>query len=258
MKRFILITALILTTSFCFAYEYKTVLLISIDALHPDAVSKENSPNIMSLADKGAYSPFATSTNPPKTLISHTAMLTGLQPSENGKTDNVWQVGEPTVSKPTLLSTAKNKGYQTFLIYSKPKLGYLKNPATDTEIFAKDEAVEKTTEILDTSKKQFIFLHISGLDMEGPISGWMSAEYIDEFRFIDEQLEPLFKKALKSPSALIIITSDHAGHDKIHGSDHPEDFKRPLAIYSSLKKIKNIPESALKIDGLKTFIEEEF
>ncbi|WP_303852674.1 alkaline phosphatase family protein [Seleniivibrio woodruffii] len=258
MKKFILLNVLILTTSFCFAAEYRTVLLISIDALHPDAVSKVNSPNIMSLADNGAYSPLATSTNPPKTLIAHTAMLTGLKPSENGKTDNVWQTGEPTVSKSTLLSTAKNKGYQTFLIYSKQKLGYLKNSATDTEIFAKDEAVEKTAEVLDTSKKQFIFLHISGLDTEGPISGWMSAEYIDEFRFIDEQLGALFKKAMESPSVLIIVTSDHAGHDKIHGSDHPEDLKRPLAVYSSLKKINDIPESALKIDGLKKYIESEF
>ncbi len=240
------------------AAEYRTVLLISVDALHPDAVSKENSPNIMSLAEKGAYSPFAKSSNPPKTLIAHTAMLTGLQPTENGKTDNIWQNGEPTVSNPTLLSTAKSKGYQTCLIYSKQKLGYLKNSATDTEIFAKDDAIEKTAEILDTSKKQFIFLHISGLDTEGPVSGWMSPEYIDEFRFIDEQLEALFTKAFKSPSVLIIVTSDHAGHDKIHGSDHPEDFKRPLAVYSSLKKINHIPESALQINGLKNFIEEEF
>ncbi|TCK60491.1 alkaline phosphatase family protein [Seleniivibrio woodruffii] len=258
MKGLIFLTALLLLTPLCQAADYKTILLVSVDALHPDAVSKENSPNIMYLAENGAYSPFATSSNPPKTLISHTVMLTGLQPLENGKTDNAWQVGEPRVSKPTLLSAAKGRGYETCLIYSKQKLGYLKNSSTDTEIFAKDDAVEKTAEVLDTSKKQFIFLHISGLDTEGPVSGWMSEEYVDEFRFIDEQLGALFKKALKSPSVLIIVTSDHAGHDKIHGSDHPEDFKRPLAVFSSLKKITHIPDSALKIDGLKKYIEEEF
>jgi predicted AlkP superfamily pyrophosphatase or phosphodiesterase len=257
MKKLCLIF-IFLTVSVCFAADYRTVILVSVDALHPDAVSKENSPNIMLLAEKGAYSPFAASANPPKTLIAHTAMLTGLPPKENGKTDNNWQKGEPRVKKPTLLTTAKNKGYRTFLIYSKPRLGYLGNSETDREIFSKEDAVEKTVELLDTAEKQFIFLHISGLDTEGPVSGWMSPAYIDEFRFIDEQLGTLFAKAQKSPSVLIIVTSDHAGHDKIHGSDHPEDLKRPLAVYSSLKKINDIPESALKIDGLKKYIESEF
>lgn len=257
MKKILLISLLLLS-SICFAADYRTVILISVDALHPDAVNSSNCPNIMSLADKGYFSPDGTSANPPKTLVAHTAMLTGLTPEENGKTDNNWQSGEPRVDKPTLLTSAKAKGYETFLIYSKPRLGYLRNDATDREIFSKEDAVEKTSEIIDTSKKQFIFLHISGLDNEGPVSGWMSPEYIDEFSFIDEQLGTLFKKILRSPSALVIITSDHAGHERVHGSGDPEDFKRPVVVYSSLKKIHDIPQAALKIDGLKSYIESEF
>jgi predicted AlkP superfamily pyrophosphatase or phosphodiesterase len=251
----IIAAALFLISTFGFCGGYQTVILVSVDALHPNALSVENSHNIMSLAEKGFYSPNGKSTTPPKTLIAHTAMLTGLSPQENGKTDNNWEKGAQRVQKPTIMTTAKRMGYETNMIYSKQKLGYLRDVAVDNEIFSAEDATEKAADLLDTSKKQFIFLHVSGLDTEGPISGWLSPEYLDEFRFIDEQLGALFMKANKSSSALIIVTSDHAGHEKIHGSDHPEDFKRPLVIYSSKKRILSIPDAALRIDGLKSYIE---
>ncbi|MGE4317635.1 MAG: alkaline phosphatase family protein [Deferribacterales bacterium] len=258
MKRLLFI--LISLVSFvCYAAggSYNTVVVISVDALHPDAVGIETCPNIFRLAENGLISRNALSTDPPKTLIAHTAMLTGMPPEKNGKKDNDWKPGDGKVTQDTLLSYAKSKGYATALIYSKKKLGYLGRDA-DREIFSAEDAVDAASSLLDTSKKQFIFLHISGLDTEGPVSGWMSAEYMDEFNFIDEQLGSLFEKIKKSPSSLIVVTSDHAGHEKIHGSDHPEDYKRPLIIFSSKERIKDVPESALKIDGLKGYLETLF
>ncbi|MCD8568954.1 MAG: alkaline phosphatase family protein [Geovibrio sp.] len=257
MKKIVALTLFILihSTAFCIEPMYKTVLLISIDALHPDAVSPENCPNIHALALKGAYSPLALSSEPPKTLIAHTSMLTGLTPAMNGKTDNNWSDGNETVKADTIFRFAKNKGYKTYSIYSKKKLGYLNNGHVDSNIYAGDNAVEKAVSMLDKAQQQFIFLHISGLDYVGPEYGWMSGEYIEELTFIDEELGGLFKKALSGSSALVIVTSDHAGHEKIHGSDHPEDYKRPLIVYSSKEKIADIPEDALKIESLRGYAE---
>lgn len=237
--------------------KYQTVVVISIDALHPDAVQRKDAPNIFKLIDYGFYSPAGTSTKPPKTLIAHTAMITGLSPELNGKKDNEWKKGDKKIDKPTMLDSAKQAGYETALIYSKQKLGFLSGASTDKEIFSGQDAVEKAVEFIDVTKQQFIFLHISGLDTEGPISGWMSPAYIDEFNFIDEQLGSLFDKLKKGSSSLIIVTSDHAGHEKIHGSDHPEDFKRPLIIWSSKEKF-NVDADTLTIEGLKRFVENQF
>ena len=33
---------------------------------------------------------------------------------------------------------------------------------------------------------------------------------------------------------LIIITSDHAGHGMVHGSDHPDDAMLPLILVSDI------------------------
>lgn len=256
MKYIILSILFVFSISAFAEHKYNTVAVVSIDALHPDAVRRDFAPNIFRLIDSGFYSSRGLSSRPPKTLVAHTAMITGLDPLINGKIDNEWKKGEKRVGYPTLIDYAKSKGYETALIYSKQKLGYLSSPSVDKEIFSGQDAVEKAVDFINVKKPQFLFLHVSGLDFEGPVTGWMSPEYMDEFRFIDEQLGVLFRKIQSSGSALIIVTSDHAGHDKHHGTDHPEDYKRPLAVWSSTGRL-SVPDSALKIDGLKTFIESE-
>ena len=81
------------------AENLENVLVISIDALHPDALRQSKSPHLQMLMRDGAFSLNGQSTHPPKTLIAHTAMLTGMSPEENGKVDNDWWPGETTVQK---------------------------------------------------------------------------------------------------------------------------------------------------------------
>lgn len=235
--------------------KFNKIIIISIDALHPDAISEINCPNIYKYIKSGLYFPDGKSTTPPKTLIAHTAMITGLKPEQNGKTDNNWNKGEKKVEKPTIFLTAKKAGYKTALIYSKPKLGYLADSYVDYEKYSRDNTIEEATKLLRSNEKQFIFLHVSGLDFVGPKSGWLSEDYIDESNFIDEMLGYLFKELEKHHPFLLVITSDHAGHDKIHGSNHVEDFKRPIIIYSSRKDIRNIPYDIRPIENLKAVVE---
>lgn len=256
MRNFIIVILFLCALTSFAEPKYNTVAVISIDALHPDAVRRQFAPNIFTLIDTGSFSDKALSSNPPKTLIAHTSLVTGLLPYYNGKTDNEWKKGDKRVAYPTMIDNAKSKGYETALIYSKQKLGYLGTPSVDKEIFSAQDSVEKAVDFIDVNKQQFLFLHISGLDTEGPITGWMSPEYMDEFTFIDEQLGVLFRKIQASSSSLIIVTSDHAGHDRHHGTDHPEDLKRPLAVWSSMGKMIITPD-ALQIDGLKAYLESE-
>ena len=72
------------------ATSLKNVVIISIDALHPAALGAGVTPTIFKEMTAGNYTIDGHSTNPPKTLISHTAMFTGLGPDKNGKSDNQW------------------------------------------------------------------------------------------------------------------------------------------------------------------------
>lgn len=106
----------------------QTVLLVSIDALHPDALQAAVAPTLESLKRPGQFTLQGRSVNPPQTLIAHTAMLTGLSPEQSGKQDNNWKLGQPQVTHETLLDVARQQGFEPAYFYAKPKLGDLVTP----------------------------------------------------------------------------------------------------------------------------------
>jgi predicted AlkP superfamily pyrophosphatase or phosphodiesterase len=237
MKTILLFITIIISFQAYAADLLNNVVIVSIDALHPDAVTRENSPNIMSLADRGVIKLDGRSTTPPKTLISHSAMFTGLTPQTGGRDSNAWKKGDATIAQPTIFSTAKSIGYNTGFVYSKGKLAFLVNDPVDQSYFSKEYPIDKTTEYIKNHDKNFVFLHISGLDFTGPEYGWMSKEYIEDFKFIDEELKPLVETVTSKGKYLLIITSDHAGHDKLHGCDHPDDYKLPFVAVSDVLNV---------------------
>jgi predicted AlkP superfamily pyrophosphatase or phosphodiesterase len=110
-----------------FAGAFDRVLIVSIDALHPDALSRADAPALQGLIQSGTYTLRGRSVDPPKTLVAHTAMFTGLAPEVSGKRDNDWKPEEPRVQLPTLFDDAKALDFHTAFFYAKPKLGYLVN-----------------------------------------------------------------------------------------------------------------------------------
>jgi len=213
------------------------VLIISIDALHPDAVTIENSPNIMKLAKNGILKLNGQSTAPPKTLISHSAMFTGLTPQKGGRSDNSFRKGDPTVSGDTIMHMAKRLGYGRAYFYSKGKMAFLNSDAVDKSALSREDSISNAIEYMENPKGRFIFLHVSALDFTGPVYGWMSQEYLEDFKFIDEELKELFDKVISEGKYFIIVTSDHAGHEKKHGCDHPEDYKLPFVAASDILSV---------------------
>jgi predicted AlkP superfamily pyrophosphatase or phosphodiesterase len=249
-----ILTVFVWVTPDC-AESFSNVLIVSIDALHPDALSSKTSPIIYRQMISGAYTLRGISTDPPLTLISHTAMFTGLGPAESGKSDNNWQPGEPTVAKNTIFNLAMSNGFLTGYYYSKEKLGFLVNPAVSDHRFSRDNAVDIAYAFFRKPGNHFVFLHVSGLDEVGPVKGWLSPEYLEELSFIDEMLGTLIDTVQRKGDYLIIITSDHAGHGTVHGSNHPDDFKLPFVIASDRIKpdrFRNIP---YRVVDLKPMIE---
>ena len=232
----------------------QNVLIISIDALHPEALRARDVPTLQRAMRRGAYTMGGQSTDPPLTLIAHTAMFTGLSPFESGKQDNHWQSGEPTVRQQTIFDRAKGAGYRTGYFYSKKKMGYLINEAVDVHEWAQDNAIDLAEAFMAGSGRHFVFLHVSGLDSVGPEFGWLSTEYLEELSYIDDALAPLIAFVEKKPHFLIIITSDHAGHGRIHGSRHPEDYRLPFIIYSDVNAFRNHQDAAYTVTDLKKIL----
>ena len=237
------------------AASLKNVIIISIDALHPSALNAATTPVIYREMREGTYTLDGYSTNPPKTLIAHTAMFTGLLPDKSGKMDNHWQPGEPTIQRKTIFNGAKHNGLQTGFFYSKQKLGFLVNDAVDDHRWSRDDAIDLAEAFIKTPGRHFVFLHVSGLDFVGPEYGWLSAEYMEELSYIDEYLTPIIRSVKEQRNYMVIITSDHGGHDKIHGSQHPDDYKLPFITHSDIMKLKNIQNTRYSVAELKDILD---
>jgi predicted AlkP superfamily pyrophosphatase or phosphodiesterase len=237
-----------------FARDIETVLIVSIDALHPDALGEKTSPALHALMRPGRYTLEGKSVDPPKTLIAHTAMMTGLAPAENGKRDNDWKPGMPPVAKPTLFDDAKRHGFRTAFYYAKPKLGYLVSKAVDEHALARDDGIDQARAFLAKDGKRFVFLHVSGLESAGTEYGWLSPEYLDELSYIDMALAPLFEAVSQRGAHLIVVTSDHAGHGRLHGTSHPGDYKLPL-IMAGERALAPLPPGPCLITGLRSIVQ---
>ncbi|MBU3910186.1 MAG: alkaline phosphatase family protein [Gammaproteobacteria bacterium] len=231
-----------------------SVLVVSIDALHPAALNAKTSPTLHALMQAGRFTLNGRSTEPPKTLIAHAAMLTGLPPAQNGKRDNDWQPGEPQVAKPTLFDDARQAGYRTAYYFSKPKLGYLVNAAVDEYGLEPEEGIAMVRAYFQGEGRRFAFLHLSGLEWAGGDFGWLSQEYLDELTTIDASLAPLFDDLRQRGSFVIVVTSDHAGHAQLHGTNHPEDYKLPLIVVASVAPLPRLPKGSWPVTGLRSLV----
>ncbi len=228
-------------------------LVISIDALHPNAVGENTSPFIYSLIKKGYGFLDGRSIDPPMTLFNHTAMFTGLTPELSGQVSNGWGPGQPRNQHPTFFTKAKEKGFTTGYFYSKGNLGYLVNDQIDVHRLAGLKTIAAADEFIQNKQKSFTFLHTSGLDFIGKRHGWLSPAYMEHFKQIDAKLRNLIEKIMTQQKFVIIITSDHAGHGRIHATNHPEDYKVPFVFYSNYKKIK--PMTSFLTTDIKAIVE---
>jgi predicted AlkP superfamily pyrophosphatase or phosphodiesterase len=235
----------------------KTVVAISIDALHPDAIEMARPENILKVMSRGVFTLKGQSVAPPKTLINHTAMALGKPPAESGYTVNAWKPGMPRAEGESVFTLAKRAGIKTFYVYSKELLGFLATDDVSESYFAGMESIKEGCRIVaETNEDYFLFFHISGLEFAGMEHGWLSDEYIKKFQEIDSGLKDVINRLTEKTNTTLIITSDHSGHGKIHGSDHPEDFKMPLIVYSDMADFSEYSDAEYKTVELKNLIKK--
>jgi len=253
----LILIVLILTFTFpVFAAEVNSVLIISIDALHPAAMGPYTTPHMNGVMTQGVFTLDGRSTAPPLTLLSHAAMFSGRGPEQGGRKHNNWRPGEPVIKGETIFDFAKSNGFSTGFFYSKEKLGYLVTDAVDRHELDPDFSIENGLDFfMNSYEKTFCFLHVSGLDRSGPVDGWMSEGYMEELLFIDQSIAPLINLVISKGNYLIFITSDHAGHGRVHGSDHPDDAKLPLVMVSDVADLRQYQGASYQVTQLKAILE---
>ena len=256
VRRFALIAALcLLALASGAAPRAQHVFIISMDGGKPAAIEQSQMPVLQRLVAEGAHTWTATTIYPSITLPSHTSMLTGVGPDKHHILWNGWVPSRGLVTVPTAFSQAKQAGFSTAVFVGKEKFRHLvstnsvdqftygRAAAVDVvkidggggeekhegTVLADKVAAQAATYIL-RQKPNLCFIHFADPDSVGHKFGWGSPEQLEAFAKTDAALGVVVKaidQAGIANETVIIVTADHGGHGRTHGSKSPEDVQIP-------------------------------
>lgn len=212
------------------------VLILTIDGLRPDAIPAAPMPNLLNLMQNGAYTLSAQTVYPSVTLVAHASMLTGLCPAKHGVNWNDYQPLLGYAHGTDLFDLAHAAGLQTVMHVGKEKLRQITEPSSlDIFTYVNDRDLIVAQRLLDDFPQDFgvLFVHFPLVDGMGHEHGWMSWQQLSVASRADEALgnilSELDARGLRGET-LIIVTSDHGGHDTTHGTRRPEDMTVPWVV----------------------------
>jgi predicted AlkP superfamily pyrophosphatase or phosphodiesterase len=211
-------------------------LILSIDGLRPDAIALAPMPNLQALMQTAAYTLNAQTVYPSVTLISHSSMLVGVCPSKHGVDWNDYIPSRGYADGTDIFDLAHAAGLQTIMHVGKEKLVQITEPSSlDIFTYVNDRDSVVTQRLLDDFPQDFglLFVHFPLVDGMGHVYGWMSPEQLSVAFRADEALgmilAELDARGLRDET-LIIISTDHGGHNTTHGSSMPVDMTIPWIV----------------------------
>lgn len=210
------------------------VFIISFDGGSPEVMKKSAMPITMAMAQKGAFSWQAQTIFPSITLTSHTSMLTGVLPTKHKVYWNNWNPKKGLVKVPTIFKLAKAKGYSTALIAGKSKFRHLNLPGTLDKFeipgYSARAVSDEAVKYIVAKKPNLAFIHFADTDGAGHDFGWGSSEQIKAFAAVDYALKKVRTAARQAgieDNSVFILSADHGGHKKTHGTKDPADMTIP-------------------------------
>lgn len=210
------------------------VVLISIDGLRPDAMQQTDTPALQALMRRGSYSLEAQTTLPSITLTSHTSMMTGVSPARHKVLWNSFEEERGPIETQTIFDVAKAAGMKTALFAGKDKFRHFDKPGRldrfEVPGYAAQDVAEAAGAYFVDKQPDLMMVHLSDPDGAGHGQGWMTTPYFEAIQRADHAVATLVQaidKAGLTPSTAIVVTADHGGHAKTHGTASHEDMTIP-------------------------------
>ncbi|MFC1997756.1 alkaline phosphatase family protein [Chloroflexota bacterium] len=216
----------------------KNVLLILVDGMRPDGLQQAETPTIDMLAASGRSTLSARTVRPSVSLPCITSLFLGVPPERHGITTNLWM--PPARPVPGLVDIIHQAGGQTASFYNWEELRDVSRPGSlDAAFFLRDcSTPQSDTQLTDLAIKwlgdnpfRFAFVYLGYTDIAGHDHGWMSEPYIGAISNADCCVAQLLD--ILHEDSLVVVTADHGGHGRTHGTDSPEDMLIPLILRGS-------------------------
>lgn len=214
------------------------VLMILVDGMRPDAMIELSAAKSMLAAS--SYSMTARTVMPSVTLPCHMSLFHSVEPSRHGTTTNTYAPQVRPVAGLCEVLAGNEKRCAFF--YDWAQLRDLTRPGSlEISCFAKGETLgyaeadrmmtDAAISCIARETPDFAFLYLGNPDEVGHRYGWMSENYLAAVRGAWEQIERVLRD-LPDEYAVIIL-ADHGGHDRIHGTELPEDMTIPVMLRGS-------------------------
>lgn len=232
------------------------IVLVLVDGMRPDSIMQCGNSFLADLRAESTHCFHAATVFPSVTLPCHTSLFLGVDPDRHGITDNLWMPQVRPVDG--IFEAAHKADLKCAMFYNWQQLRDLCRPGTlDHAYFQRmahdmEAAWEQEREManltIDYIKKEapdFTFLYIGSVDEIGHHYGWMGKEYLDTVAHASDCIKRV-KEALPEGYQLI-VTADHGGHDRTHGTRLPEDMTIPMLFWgSAFEKGKALAEANIK------------
>lgn len=211
------------------------VLLILADGFKPDMVVDSGNPYGKHLLELGSYSLEAKTVFPSVTLPCHMSLFHSVEPDRHGILTNTYVPQSRPVKG--LCEQLSDAGKTCAFFYDWEELRDLSRPSSLTYSFfvsGEKNSYEKADEMvlhnalsyLSDEKPDFAFVYLGLTDAVGHSYGWMTDEYVKGCAASIERIRNL-AECLKEEYH-IIITADHGGHGRDHGTRMAEDMLIPV------------------------------
>ena len=209
------------------------ILLILVDGMRPDAISEME--EVKRFTNISSYTLHAETVFPSVTLPCHMSLFHSVSRDRHGITSNLYTPQVRPV--PGLCEILKQSQKRSAFFYNWEELRDLARPGSlDISRFyaghtygyevANRKIAEEAVHDLKQDLVDFAFLYFGWSDEAGHNYGWMSNEYLRALQESWKLIENI-RNAL-SDDYLIIVTSDHGGHGRCHGTSCAEDMTIPL------------------------------
>ncbi|MFO0647322.1 MAG: alkaline phosphatase family protein [Polyangiales bacterium] len=219
---------------------YDHVVIVSFDGMRPDGMERADAPMLHRLRAEGTYALQAETVGDSSTLPSHSSMLSGVEVEVHGMEFDDFRPERGFIRFPTVLYRAHDLGLATAMFVAKTKLRHIAIPGSvdvwSLPHWSCERVARAASAYLPTAPAGITFIHFEEPDDAGHRHHWMSARYIDAIARTDRCLTTVMaaiEGRADRDRVLVMISADHGGHGRRHGTHNPLDLHIPWIAWGS-------------------------
>ncbi len=215
------------------------VILISIDGMRPDGLLKCGNTYLDELKKTSSYTFNAKTVFPSITLPCHYSMFHSVPTERHGILNNDYVT--PVRPVDGIFEVLKGAGKNCTMYYGWEPLRNIGRPGSlilaeyvNAYAFEHTDGMltDRALAYIKAAHPDFVFLYMVETDEKGGHdNGWMSETYLSYISCAINNVKRVIEEA--GDAYHVIVTADHGGHDRCHGTDLPEDMTIPMIFHGT-------------------------